>query len=364
MKVIAHRINHGDKELFFCALPGAILADESRVKVDINSPSNKDGYQREPTPTRFREIGDYVAGESEVAQAMGPVMSQSLVLNSRKPLFPRPLELDGLVELDLDDDYVLWEVDGQHRIGGIRDAISRDNAIEARRFPVVILNGFQRFDEAVHFWLINDTQKRVPVDVAQRVIAQWSQNQALNTLVKAQGKSWVRLALEVVDIINETEAQPWYLKIKVPGTKKTKGRMISQNAFANSLKRLFQTAPYSDLSAPDLAKLVIRYWRAIERTIPQAFEDPKKFVLQKTTGVDVLNRLMPMVFERVRTKAGRVSEEGLDEVLRVLLSDGAMFWHGKGDGAAKYGTSNKGLNLLLDYLERERMPKVQPTGIL
>ena len=147
MKIIAHSMSHGNKELFLCALPGGILEDEYRVKADIHAASNKEGYQREPTPTRFKEIGEYVAGENEVAQATGPVMSQSLVLNSRKALAPRPLSLDGLVELDLGDDYVLWEVDGQHRIGGIRDAIARQESIRERRFPVVLLNGFQRFDE-------------------------------------------------------------------------------------------------------------------------------------------------------------------------------------------------------------------------
>lgn len=364
MEIVAFHVKHGNKELFISALSGRVLADESRVRADVLSPSNKEGYQRESTPKRFREIGAYLATEDEISRATGPVLSQSLVLNTREPVEVRESELEGIVQLDLGDEYKLWEVDGQHRIGGIRDAIGRDERIADRMFPVVLLNGLTRFEEAVHFWLINDSQRRVPVDVAQRVIAQWSHNEDLSMLIRAQGKGWVGDALDVVDVINETEAQPWYRRIKVPGTKGARGRIVSQNAFAKSLKRLLEVPPYNDLPTESLAKLVIRYWTTIERVIPDAFEEPRQYVLQKTTGVEVMNRLMPAVFERVRVKHGRISEDGLEEVLRPLLSDGGVFWHGKGDGAAKYGTSNKGINLLADFLTSERLPKAQPSGLL
>ena len=86
MRVHALRIEHGTKELLFVALTAEFLGDEYRVRADIHTPSNKDGYQREPTPKRFREIGEYIAGNDEVSSATGPVMSQSLVLNSRTHL--------------------------------------------------------------------------------------------------------------------------------------------------------------------------------------------------------------------------------------------------------------------------------------
>ncbi|MEQ8191414.1 MAG: DGQHR domain-containing protein [Candidatus Eremiobacterota bacterium] len=370
MKLPAFLIKHGNRDLFLTSLSGKFLNNEICIVADRFTPSHQDGYQREPNEKRFREISSYIsATDNEYAETTGPIMTQSIVLNSREKLKCEPIPIKNeesnkkenitLVYLDLSEEVKLWEVDGQHRIGGIRKAINENENINERLFPVVIVNGMNQFEEAVHFWLINDTQKKVPTDLAQRIIAKCDKHAALQDMIVSQGKSWIKRAIEIVDKINAQPSQPWYERIKVPGTTKTKTKriLITQYAFVKSLKPILDKKSYFDLPTDDLVTAIIRYWKAIEKQIPEAFVNPKNYLIQKTSGVYVMHRLMPTIFDNILHKGERITEENILDIIKQVLNDGADWWDNKKGEAAKYGTNNKSINLLIAYFEQEKMPK-------
>ncbi len=336
-------------------------------QVDAWSPTNKQGYQRLPVQSRFRNIARYLMGK-EGARAILP---QAVVLNAReqdgsKIKFTESA-IAGVGTLQIPDDVRLWEVDGQHRLGGLRYAVEQNPAFATYPIPVVITAGLPRLDEAVLFFVVNTTQKRVPTDLAQRLIEQQMGDEDLRLKIVAEGKEWIPKATKMVDLLVATAGHPWYGKIGIPGTKLS-GVTLKQVSFVTSLKPIL-TGLYGSLETEDIAQLLIRYWQALDEMYPEAFKDPDDYVIQKTVGVFPLHMIAPQVFDQVRIANGKITRDGILEVLKALdknlgqeYGGGSEFWHSKEGEAGKYAGS-KGFRLLADIL-REHMPEMKKLKVV
>jgi len=333
------------------------------TKVDAWSPANKQGYQRMPVESRFKKIARYVTGKEGHPK---PVLPQAVVLNAR-PEDSKKLRFvgsdDGVGTLEIPPDVLLWEVDGQHRLGGLRYAMSENPQLADYPIPVVITEGLPRLDEAVLFFVINTTQKRVPTDLAQRLIEQQMGDEDLRLQIVAEGKDWIPKATRIVDALVNTPGHPWSGKIGIPGIK-VPGILIKQVSFVTSLKPVLNSGLYASVPPDDVAQLLIRFWQALREVYPDAFDSPDEYVIQKTVGVFPLHTIAPTVFDMVRTTNGRITKDAMAEVLKSLegnlsqdYESGSDFWHGKDGEAGKYAGA-KGFRLLAEIL-KEHMPDLK-----
>ena len=101
------------------------------------------------------------------------------------------------------------------------------------------MEGSTQIHEAVLFYVINTTSVKVPVDLAQRLIAQQDEDPSLHKLLVETGKDWVARATNVVDILNETPDQPWEAYIIIPNGDVEAG--VKQNTIVRSLRPLLAT---------------------------------------------------------------------------------------------------------------------------
>lgn len=332
------------------------------TKVDAWSPSNKSGYQRMPTEARFRKIARYVQGK----EGGRSVLPQAVVLNYRNgdsKLKFRPSEGGPLGTLEIAEDQTLWEVDGQHRLGGIRRALAETPELGEYPIPIVIVDGLSRIDEAYLFFVVNTTQKRVPTDLAQRLIEQQMNDQDLRFQIVTGGKEWIPKGVKVVDAMLAVPDHPWHGKIGIPGTK-VAGIVAKQVSFVTSLKPILTTPPYTSVDAPDMAQILIRYWQALQEIYPEAFENPDEYLIQKTVGVFPAHSIAAEVFDMVRSKHGKITKDGLVDVLKELdknlsrdYDGGSAFWHSEAGEAAKYG-GQKGFRMVTEIL-REHLPSAK-----
>jgi DGQHR domain-containing protein len=360
LKVPAIRIEQAGIVLYLTFLRAKEALD-GVTQVDGWSPTNKSGYQRMPVPARFRKIARYVQGK----EGSRAILPQAVVLNHRdadSKLKFTALDDGPLGTLEIKHDQKLWEVDGQHRLGGLRVAVEENPALGQYSVPVVITEGLARLDEAVLFFVVNTNQKRVPTDLAQRLIEQQMKDPDLKMHIVAGGKDWIPKGVKVVDAILATQGQPWEGKIGIPGTK-TEGALTKQVSFVTSLKPLL-TSLYGSVEPEEIAQLVIRYWQAIESVYPEALADPDEYIIQKTVGIFPLHAIAPEIFDMVRTGHGKITVDALKEVFSELDKNlgkdfvaGSEFWHGEEGEAAKYG-SQKGFRMLADIL-KEHMPKAK-----
>ncbi len=358
VKLGAIRIKQGDTSLYLTVLRAGDVAG-GMTTVDAWTPTNKSGYQRMPVEKRFRDIAKYVMGK-EGGKVLLP---QAVVLNFREgdsKLRFRSTENGDVGTLEIGADQTLWEVDGQHRLGGLRKALEENPTLAEYPIPIVIVEGLSRLDEAFLFFVINTTQKRVPTDLAQRLIEQQMGDRDLRFKIVTSGKDWIPKGVKVVDAMLATPGHPWHGKIGIPGPK-TSGALTKQVSFVTSLKPILTTSPYLSVEATDMAQILIRYWQALQEIYPEAFSDPDEHVIQKTTGIFPLHSIAPEIFDMVRTKHGRITKEGLVEVLKDLkrslskeFGEDSVFWHNEEGEAAKY-LGQKGFRMLTEIL-REHLP--------
>ena len=362
-KLDALRIEQGNTKLYLTYMRARDFLN-GLTSVDAWSPTNKQGYQRMPVQARFRKIARYVTGKDGNPR---PVLPQAVVLNAR-PEDSKKLRFSGAGEngigtLEIPGDMTLWEVDGQHRLGGLRYAVEQNEEFGDFPIPIVITEGLPRLDEAVLFFVVNTTQKRVPTDLAQRLIEQQMGEEAFRLQIVAEGKDWIPKATKVVDIMVTTPGHPWHGKIGIPGTK-VSGILMKQVSFVTSLKPVLNTGLYASVPPEDVAQLLIRYWQALQDLYPDAFQNPDEYVIQNTVGVFPLHILAPTVFDMVRTKNGRITKDAIAEVLKALAQnvsekygEGSTFWHSKEGEAGKYAGA-KGFRLLAEIL-KENMPELK-----
>ncbi len=359
MQVPALRIQQRDQTLFVTRLSGEVLADEKRVRADVRTDKNPGGYQRVRSESRIREFSKFLRSEGEY-EGVSPICPNSVVLNVRgkKPPFVDENGL-GVGLLDLTD-VTLWEVDGQHRIGGFQEAIRENAALQDFQFPAVI-TCVNKLNEAATFYLVNTKQQRVATDLCQRILTENLDQSALGQALVAQGKDWMRNALEVIDGLNVTPEQPWFKKIQTPGGDDGAGRrFMKQNSFLQSLRPLLTSEPYRSMTSGDVVKLLARYWNAIVARVPECFVEGKQrtYVLQKTTGVHAMHYIAPTIFERARRMAPVIRQENLESLLAHVLVDGPEYWNRQNDeGAAAFGSSNKGIRMLTSRLIAKLPPQ-------
>jgi DGQHR domain-containing protein len=352
------RITQSGTTLYLTSMrAGDLVAGMTRV--DAWSPTNKSGYQRMPTEARFNKIARYVMGKD----GGRAILPQAVVLNFRsgdaKLRFTASANHNAGT-LHIGGDQILWEVDGQHRLGGLRRALEENQALADYMIPVVIVEGLSRLDEALLFFVINTTQKKVATDLAQRLLEQQMGDKDLRFQIITSGKDWIPKGVKVVDAMLSTTDHPWHGKIGIPGPK-IGGALTKQVSFVTSLKPILTTPPYTSVPPEDMAQILIRYWQALDEIYPEAFATPDEHVIQKTTGIFPLHSIAPEIFDMVRTRHGKITKEGLIEVLKDLdrnlsrdFDAGSTFWHNEDGEAAKY-LGQKGFRMLTDIL-REALP--------
>lgn len=363
----AIKFQQGETRMYITYLRARDVLD-GLTQVDAWSPTNKQGYQRMPVQTRFRKIARYVMGKEGHPR---PILPQAIVLNVRdedqKRLKFKDSEGDGLGLLEVSHEVTFWEVDGQHRLGGLRYAVGEDPKFADYPIPVVITEGLSRLNEAVLFHVINTTQKRVPTDLSQRFIETKMGDEAMRLQVIAKGEDWIPKGTKVVDTLVTTPGNPWYGKIGIPGTRLS-GILMKQVSFVTSLKPIL-TSMYGSLEPEDVAQLLIRYWQALEAIYPEAFREPGEYVIQKTVGVFPLHAIAPQVFDMVRTANTKITKDGILEVLHGLAHNldkgyeaGSAFWHSKEGEAGKYAGA-KGFRILTEIL-KENMPELKKLKVV
>lgn len=100
-----------------------------------------------------------------------------------------------------------------------------------------------------------------------------------------------------------------------------------------------------------MTDLLVDYWNAIQRMVPEAFEDPSEYVIQKTPGLFSLHLLLkdqplPQMYQLHMDWDGQSLYEMIKD--RPEISD-SNSWHRSPNYAASYG-SGKGFRELADLL--------------
>jgi DGQHR domain-containing protein len=345
---------------------GFITAPElhARYKVPNLDPITRAGYQRSPQMARVSRLAARLKDGSVD-------LPTALLLNLRKDqLAGRIVVRDGKTFLVLRPGDVLYVVDGQHRVIAVVDKLLLEDLSKWFDFeiPFVAMLGADEAVEMTEFYVVNSTAKQVPTDLAYELLRKRAEADAeLMEQLDGSGQAWIVQAQSLVGHLNETGV--WKDRIRLASNPKA-DTTINNAGMVNSLKPLLQMAYFGHTITEDnQVKILDAFWRGLQRVLPECFEEPTEYSLQKSTGAQTMHQLLVNVLEYLRSENQFVTDpENYEAAVRDALRDlegtnrngdpvtGAEFWKVGADGAAGSYTSNAGRRVLVAKI-RSRLPK-------
>jgi DGQHR domain-containing protein len=267
------------------------------------------------------------------------------------------------------NDEKLYVVDGQHRV----EALSRLVQMDADRWssyeiPFVCMLGADEREEMEQFYVVNSTAKSVRTDLALYLLKQRAESDVdiMKSLIE-RGESWKVKAQTLVEELSATPV--WRSRIRLPGDPQG-DTTITSSGMAASLKPLLGTPYFGAITIGNQVKVLDAFWQGVREVIPEAFDQPSDYVLQKATGVMAMHALLISLIEYVRSKGQSVIEAAsYAPPIRLALLElegdtgsgdlarGVDFWKAGPDGAAGSFSSNAGRRVLAVKL-RALLPKV------
>ena len=280
-------------------------SDITRIaRADVrDEQTNPDGYQRYRDETRCRRIAEFINKPTSV-------LPGSILLNLRESAtFSSDAEEGSRgVLLIPNQKGAAWLVDGQHRMGGFQ--------YSEREFmlPVVLFENLPRREEMVNFSVINTTQKGVNTSLTLSLLGELREGAA----------SWKIQAHDIVDRLNRDPDSPWFERVNMTGARGMH-RPVNLTSFVNALKPLLsQHSFFRNMKLSDQVLLLKRFWNVARNMFPDAWNEPRRYILLKTLGVYTMSQVAAYVFELCAAKGGHFSQQRMQEYLSPL----ARFdWH-------------------------------------
>ena len=201
-------------DFYVTSIPAIELIE--RCVIDRWTPGNTRGYQRLPKENRFRQKPGSIVRYLTKDLVCFPT---SILVNVRGDLayhMEQDLGWSSIGRLEIDDKEKLWLLDGQHRIEALRRA--KETNLKFENYPVLvsILQLPNRFDELMHFYLVNRRQRRVPIDLVNKHLQQMLRERGESWLQEFEGKAGLYRgkAAEIVDMLNDDPRSPWEGRIR------------------------------------------------------------------------------------------------------------------------------------------------------
>jgi len=323
----------------------------------------KTGYQREVSVTRVnRLVSELKSGRVDLPTAV--------LLNVRDyDAGTNLVRRDGRKYLHLSDDQSYFVVDGQHRIEALTRIVEEDpDRWNGYEIAFVCMLGADEREEMREFYVVNSTAKSVRTDLALDLLKQQAEADPniMDGLVESS-EDWKVRAQTIVEELTH-RSTVWRGRIRFPGEPKA-DTTIGNAGLANTLKQLLATPYFGQVTTENQVKILDAYWQGIRKVLPEVFDEPLDFVIQKSTGTMVMHTLLISLLEYVRSVGKSVIEptsfaDTLEDTLLELQGDtrdgnvvtGADFWRSGAAGAAGSFSSNAGRRVLTAKI-RARLPK-------
>ena len=338
---------------------GTLVAQHSVPRRDTR---NKSGYQRDLTRARVNRL------QSELRH--NRVDLPTAVLLSMRD------DSDALLEDDRNGlrlrltDRKLNVVDGQHRLAALRGLLEESpDKWSSFKVPFVCVIGANEHEEMEQFYVVNSTAKSVRTDLAYDLLKQQAENDPeLAESLEERGEKWKVTGQTIVERLSH-ESVLWRSRIRFPG-EPMQATTINNSGMVNSLKQLLSSPYFGNVTTDNQVKILDAYWRGIQAVLPECFQDPTDYAIQKSTGVMTMHALLLSAIEHVRSTGDSVIEpRSYEVVLEIPLAElqgenpdgdvarGSEFWRVGSAGAAGSHSSNAGRRVLLAKIRRG-LPKI------
>ena len=354
-----------DNEMLTGSLQVNEISGVTEIKYyDFNvTESDQQGYQR---PLARRRINSMANGfETSIQNGSFLPIPTSIILSDRGVNYK--VTKDGTIDL-ISGRFKI--IDGQHRTESFKEVVNRFEHLTnfpTNYMPIVILciekldlTPEQKIDlEIQHFTLINETAKKVPVDLALH-LRSWRRNNIKDShLTKAQINAVI--CNDVVDKLN-AECAAWNDKIIMPAMSKynreqcrldeTKihRRIVKSTSLVNSLKPVLFTLettvwersnPSVESKIKMLFSVVNAFWGVIYDRMPEGSDFAKDHVLLKSTGAFSMHHLLARLIRQMAESGSFKKADFAKFLKKDVLFLNSSYWLSNPEEGMQKGEATK-----------------------
>lgn len=330
-------------------------------------PLTKKGYQRPPQQTRVNELAnDLIRGRAD--------LPTSVLLNIRGKEAKQAVSRGflNLTALGKEDLYVFHVVDGQHRIKALQKLIEEEDRDLWSKYqiPFVCMLGADEREELEQFYIINTKAKPVRTDLAYELLSKRSKtDETVIDALAERGQDWIIKAQNIVQQLSD-KSPPWRGRIRFAAMEKG-ATILPAASLVTSLKPLLSSSYFGMLAIGQQVQILDAFWRGLRKIMPEPFDEPASYALQKGVGVIVLHTALVSILELIKSEGMSVLEAEsyeavLSEPLRNLQGDdshgipvkGVDFWRVAPHGAAGSYSSSAGRRVLIAKIQSS-LPRVK-----
>jgi len=296
-----------------------------RSFIDRWSRENRDGYQRPPVESRFG------SGRGSITRYLLSELGSfptSILLNTREDIKFNPIskisETIEFGDLEIPENVKFSIIDGQHRIEALKRAMMTKHDLKDYPLPISLLNLKEKFDEMLHFYIVNSRQRKIETNLAYKHL-----QQMLQKVIKERKAKWLTeiilspsqvrkaLAAFVVDELQENPKSPFYHRIQFLGEPQEEYHLTTDFKLTTYIAKILKEKTFEGMGTKDFAELLMEYWSAIKELYPKCFKEPQRYSLLKTTGIAAFMYLFPTIYAYC-AREGNVSKDGMKQLLSNL----------------------------------------------
>ena len=351
MKLPALKFTQSGKVLYVAKMTARQILDQCVTQEwdpDIGwEDLDNQGYQRQPVTSHYEAIGHFLA------QGPNPFMPTGALLSARNSEYgsltfrpANPGTEPEFGELEIPDSRPLFTIDYQHRRHGFDYAIHQLGATQLEDFavPVIIIEDITRYEEIQQFYVINSKQRRIDTDLAlallQTLAPQADERELVN--LAGPGKRFRIRGTRLTFKLAGRPKGPWAGRISQPHDLPQPDAVIKLKSFVDSLAPLVsRRSSCSRLDDDRLLDALVDFWEGIKQIIPNAFQAPKDFQVQRTVGVFAFHLLFAReVYPRCSAQ-GDTSPGAVKKVLHPAVPKYIQeaFWSTGGEASIYVGSS-------------------------
>jgi DGQHR domain-containing protein len=326
----------------------------SSYKIDVFSPNNQMGYQRELDEKRARKFATFL--KEEISDGRKPAIPTSILLSYRKKI--NGTITDYGIEAVFNDEDRLYIVDGQHRTNGFKFAIEQYGLNELLKFelPIVIFENPFLVNEVKQFLLINNNMKKVRTDLARELMIKLKRTGGME--IPASEDDAIR-ATHITKLLNSSAKSPWLHKLNGPGDPKEGHYLNTQLSLANSIKATVLKHPAtSRMTAETACRELCKYWTAWEKLMPEAFSEDtyKEYLITKNNGFVTLHHVFSYIYSHLKHVKG-INEPTVEDYLNIIKKTGEVsepeYWSREDGDAKQFGGGFGGFKNFADFITGE-----------
>jgi DGQHR domain-containing protein len=288
----------------------------------------------------------------------------ALLFGARTPLRYDPVSR----KLELPLDHTLRLIDGQHRREGLRYVIEDrgHDIFKSMQVPVVILETRDKLEEMDQFKTINGTARSVRTDLVNAILTAIAEEQGIEAIPEKD--QWKVVVMKIVSQLDARSDSPWHDLLLMPdeiAARTAPGKITRATSMITSIRPLYEwlnklnflDGKTTQEAAGFATDILVAYWSAIRNLVPDAFEEPDQYVIQKTPGLFSLHwllkeRLLPDMWHGRRPWDEATFIEFLQESPEICDAD----FRDRASGQASAFGSMKGFRALAELLKDSVAP--------